>query len=236
MMKTRHLLFLCVLSLVPGPVMSETVNVGITPIFGKISSSVVINGVDIAHDKDLGLTGNVNMFEVNAGVSSSGVSLKGFYVFPKIIEGVGILPSGVREQTVGRKDEAIPVDSRYSLSMARVELSTIMRVDPALIIEPIVMWQWILPKLEISGSDYSFSRSPKISNGGIGVELTENVTNYSSLKVKYIGSSDSSLCELKYLLRYKHGAVTTGWMWWRFDSDKAITRLSGPFLEVSLGF
>lgn len=199
-------------------------NLGLTPMFMNIGSSYIRNGVDVKYNDHLGLPSQLTLLELNGSLYSDGLFIKGYYTLPKTVTGSGILP------TLEDTDENIQATSAYTLNSSRIELGLPVKINSAFVIEPSFVWQWINPRLDINGQ---LVKDTHISQAGLGLELSELITTYMSLKTKYVGTTDTSLFQVKYSLSDRSNFLSAGWSWWRFDNN---TRLNGPFLELSIGF
>ena len=199
-------------------------NIGFTPMFMNIGSSYTRNGVDFKYKDHLGLPSQLTLTEFNGAFYSGGLFIKGYYTLPKTITGAGSLP------TLDDTEKNIQVTSAYTINSSRIELGLPVKVNSVFIIEPSFVWQWINPRLEIDGQ---LVKDAHISQAGLGLELSELITTYMSLKTKYVGTTDTSLFQVKYSLSDRSNFLSAGWSWWRFDNN---TRLNGPFLELSVGF
>lgn len=210
--------------------------VKVAPFFANMQSSLQIKDIDVSHDS-LAITKNPVLYELSGSVYTRHASLRGYYLFPKTLNGDGLLPAGV----ANNKNEALPSVVNVSLNSCRLELAVPVRISQAFMVEPLLTYQSITPSIQITGKEFSYNSTSRLSGVGVGVELTENLSNSAAFKVKYISTvpgatTSSSLFQLRLNAVDRNMMLGVGYDWWTFNIDNYKSRVQGPTVEVGVRF
>ena len=214
-----------------------TFNAGIAPVFGTISVCSTIKNTEIRHNEDLGITKNATLYEGFLSLYTRQVSVRAYYLFPKSLNGEGLLPAGIATDTKdASKDKPLAVNSTFTLNSNRIELAIPLRINRLMLVEPIFLYQTITPSITITGKDYSFSHVPKTTLTGGGVEITENISGNTTLNLKYLATSNTSLLAIKCLVYTNTMSIGGGYSWWNYSGDRFNARIYGPMAEAKIMF
>ena len=210
--------------------------VGISPIFANLSSSMTFKKGDVSLNDDLGIGKNYTFLEGNAAVYTRTMKIRGYWLFPKSDSSIGPLPAILATKKSQQGQDKEFATTNFSFKSNRLEAGTPIYFDKYIYIEPFLVYQNLCPNISINHKDFNHCHDTKHNSFGAGVYLIDRISYCSSLSVKAFFTAHVSYFDLK--ANYLNGPLFcgAGYTWRVFNMEKINMRLSGPSVSVGLVF
>lgn len=213
------------------------VNIGFTPMFGNISGTSIIKNTEITTEDNLGIGKRNTIYEAMFALYVKHLSVRGFYLIPKTIDGDGWLPAGIATESKDiSKDKPLAIHSSLIINANRIEIGTPIRLSQSFLVEPMLVYSTISPSISITGEKYTYNHSPKVSEIGLGMELSERISVDSVLRLKYLATPKLQVFSGKYLVYNRNMFFGGGYNYTSYSGDLMNAKFHGPTIEAGVNF
>lgn len=234
-MRTRYLLVATILVCFAISTAAAQVNsgIGITPIFGKISSTATVKNTDISLNDDLGIGRNATLWEGWAAIYTRAVGVRGYYLFPVNLSADSLLPASLKDVKV-KTD--IPINTTFGLRAGRVELGIPLFNDRYWILEPFFLYQNLCPTITVQGKDFDYSYNTQYSSPGVGINLVERIGQNAALNAKFFVTQYTTQFDINAMWSRNHLFCGLGYTHRVASLNNFTYRLSGLQAEIGVAF
>lgn len=210
--------------------------VGVTGLFDKQTATITQPDLaDISLIDDLNIGKNVSLYELNAGVYSKDLSVRGYWFQNRNGDGVGILQKGQYKKDKNDSKKPLPVNSTFGFRASRVELG-LPYVSASTVLEPFGVISTVNTNLSIQGEKLNLNLSNIKTGVGAGITFIQKASDTSNVTFKAYATGVDSLFEVEYVSYAPSMFWKAGYSWRQFSLDNINLKYSGPKVEVGVTF
>ena len=209
---------------------------GVAGLFDKQTATITQPDLaDINLIDDLNISKNVSLYEVNAGVYSKDLSIRGYWLQNRNSDGVGMLREGQFKADKKDKKKLLPVNSTFGFRASRVELG-LPYVNATTVIEPFGVISTVNTNLSIQGDKLNLDLSNNKTGAGAGITFIQKASVSSNVTFKAYATNVDNMFEVEYVSFTPSMFWKAGYSWRQFSLDNINLKYSGPKVEVGVTF